>query len=120
MAVYMKAIHMRMNFGDVKIRIFGAFAAFDNDGRADQVELGISGEVAFDAAEKKWLRLRERFVDHDDDFVARALGTFGHDVAKQLVRWGKDAFGEVHLVAITHLYGSLDARHGVLNMPDWT
>ena len=120
MAIHVKAIDVRMNFGNVEIGILGAFAAFDNDGRADQVEFGISGEVAFDATDKEWLRLRERFVDHHDDFMARALSAFRHDVAEQIVCGGEDAFGEVHLVAITHLYGSLDARHKIFSMPDWT
>ena len=83
MAVHVEAIDLGMNFGDVEIRIFGAFAAFDDDRRADEMEFGTSSEIFFDAADEERLGLRKRFVDDNDGFMARAVGGIAHNVAEQ-------------------------------------
>ena len=83
MAIHVETIDLRMNFGDVEIRIFCALAAFDDDRRANEMEFWMRGEIFFDAADEERLGLRERFVDDHDGFMARALGASGHDVAEQ-------------------------------------
>jgi hypothetical protein len=120
MTIDMETIDLRMDFGDVKIRILRALASFDDDRRANEMEFGMGGEILFDVADEERLRMRKSFIDYDDGFVARARGAGAHDVMQQRIIEGEHAIGEVHLVAIAHLYVSLDTGHRNFSMPNWT
>src|SRR6187399_266516 len=92
-----------MNVRDVEIGVFSAFAALDDDGRADKVKSRISGEIGLDLAAEKGLSLGEAFVDNDENFVLFAVLVLQKEVAKNGVGRIEHTFGEVHLVTVTHL-----------------
>lgn len=84
------------------------------------MQLGMGGKIVFDAADEEGLGVGKRFVHDDDHFVVFALCPLDHDVAQKAILGREDAFGEVHLMTITYLDGSLDAGHRVCIMQDWT
>lgn len=112
MSVDVVAVDLGMDFGDVEVGIFGAFAAFENDWRRDEANFfGMSGEVNFDAAGEVGLSGGESFVEDDEDFVTAMLRAVDHDVAEQGIFGIERAFGEMHLVAIIDVNGAFDMRH---------
>ena len=69
MAVNMVAINVRMNFGDVKVGILGAFAAFDDERRGNELQrVAVSGKIFLDLLGEVRLRLREGFIKDQEDF----------------------------------------------------
>ena len=66
MPVNVVPVNVRMDFGDVNGGIFGTFAAFDDERRADEFQaVGVGGKIIFNPARKVGLGLGERFVEDD-------------------------------------------------------
>ncbi len=68
MAVDVVALDLRMDFRDVKIGGLGPFAAFQDEGRANQIQLVAKpGEMVFDQLRQFGPRRGQRFVQHHQD-----------------------------------------------------
>lgn len=114
MAVDMETIDLGVNFGDVKVGVFGAFSAFENDGRTNQAQAFVGAEISLDIAGEERLGLGEGFIDENESFSFFAIVAVGHDIVKNAVSGMEHALGEMHLVAVAHLNHPLDTGHNSL------
>ncbi len=113
-------VDVGMDFRDVKVGIFGAFAAFHDDRRADEFEvLRSRGKIGLDLRGQKRLGLGQRFVQHHHDAVDAVALVGKQDVLEERIGGGKDPLGEEHPELKTDLNGALNDGH-FINVKGWT
>jgi hypothetical protein len=111
MAVNVVAIELRLDFLDDEGRIFGGFAATDEEGRADELEAGGARvEIDFNQLFEFRLGLRESVVEDDEDF---SLGGIGKGVSQDRIVGGEDILGEEDAQLPTDLDGTMNDRHSL-------
>lgn len=119
-AIDMITVYVRMNFGDVKVGVFGAFAAFNDDGRTDEFEaIRSRGKIGLDLRGQKRLGLGQGFVQHHDDAVDAIALVGKQDGLQEMIGGGKDALGEEHPELKADLNCTLNDGH-FFNLKDWT
>src|SRR5258708_39623786 len=112
MAVNVVAVNVGMDFGDVKIGVLGALAAFDDERGTDQFEAGRRGaEISLDLRAQPGLGLSEGFVHHYQDGMGTAGSAVGKNVVQERIGRGEDVLGEKHPEFKPDLDGSLNDRH---------
>ena len=110
----MVTVDMRVDSGDLEIGVLGAFAAFDNQRRANQPDcLGERFEILLNLSRQRGLSAGQRFVQKDQRLFEREILPRAQDVFQNHVRRIKDVAGEIHPQRIAHLDLSLDDRHSL-------
>jgi hypothetical protein len=108
----MEAIDLRMDFRDVKIRVLGPLAAFNNNRRAHEPQPTVMGcEITFNLPRQSGLRMGQRLVKDDQNFRREARGVFIQNVFQHHVCPVENVLSEKNPQAIAHLNGALDRRH---------
>jgi hypothetical protein len=114
MAVDVMPVDMRMNFGDEKIGILGALAAFNHKRLANEFEcLGVGCEIRFNLARDVRLGLREGFIQNEKDFFDGAGFVTGHGLFQNEIGGGKDVIGKEYAQIVIDLYGFSHYGHGI-------
>ena len=106
------AIDMRMDFGDMKIRILGAFTAFDDERAAHEFHrVRVSGEIFLDLAREHRLGLRHGFIKDQQDLFHLA-GPIGQRLLEREIRSFENMIGKEHPQVIADLNLFSHGGHG--------
>src|SRR5260221_12534084 len=108
----MITIDMRMDFRNVKVRIFGSLAAFQHHWRANQLNsIRARREVSIDLLEQTGSGLGQRFIDNHQDFAGAIRRIASEDVAEHHVFWSEYVVGKMHAKFVTYLILMPQNRH---------
>src|SRR3954471_7182259 len=104
-------IDMRLNIRNMKIRVLGPLAPFEDHRRADQQKSRTVTEIAFDFAGELRLRVFERLIDDHEDFRNHGSIAIEHHIAEQRIARAKHIARKIDPMPETDLYSALDTGH---------